>query len=286
MSVAELKQSIQSLESLPALPDIAQKLLVLDLETHQGERKLLELIEQDPFISAKLVGLANTPLFVMPQKVTSVRDAAMLLGMTRVKSVTMGIAIMTSMASKPLGKLDLNKLWLHSLAVALGMRTIAQAMPKNQRPDDEMIFLVGLMHDIGYVVLARLDPLHSDALHMRLATDKSHTVTEFEAEMLDMGHAELGAELARHWDLPSEIVAVLRHQHSEIGGGATGQPLTGLLQVVEKILDPIGIVENVAGEVGAEAWQALGIDPAKAEELIDKIRQQAEEAKASAQTLA
>lgn len=286
MSVAELKQRVNKLESLPALPVIAQRLLALDLDTHAGERALLELIEQDPFISAKVVGLANTPLFVMPQKVNCVRDATMLLGLTRVKSVALGIAMMSSMGKKALGRLDLNKLWLHSLAVALGMREIARAMPKNVRPHDEAIFLVGLLYDIGYVVLAHLDPLHSDALHMRLATDHSRDVTGFEVDTVEMGHQELGAELARHWDLPDDIVAVIRHHHDPAGAGAkVGQPMICMLRLAEKILDPIGIVENVAGEISEEEWLSLGIEPARAGEIIDRIRRQGEEAKASAQSL-
>ncbi|MEW6445467.1 MAG: HDOD domain-containing protein [Pseudomonadota bacterium] len=287
MSVADLRQGIQNLDSLPALPVIAQRLLALDLESHEGERKLLELIEQDPFISAKLVGLANTPLFVMPQKVTRLSDAAMLLGLTRVKSVAMGIAIMTSVANKPLGRLDLDKLWLHSLAVALGMRTLAHAMPRERRPDDETLFLVGLLHDIGYVVLARLDPIRSDALHMRLATDTSLTVSGFEREMFEMGHAELGAALARHWGLPEDIGAVLRDQHADaVAMDASGQPLLDLLRLTEKLLGPVGIHEGVLAEVVEDDWRRLGIDPARADELASFLRQQAEEAKASAQRFA
>lgn len=282
-SAVELKQGVHNLESLPALPVIAQRLLALDLDTHEGERRLMELIEQDPFISARIVGLANTPLFIMPQRVTCVRDATMLLGLTRVKLVALGIAMMTAAGRTGLGKLDLNRLWLHSLAVALGMRTIANAMPKNVRPTDEEIFLAGLLHDIGYVVLAHLDPLHSDALHMRLATDRSHGVCEFEAEMLGMGHAELGAELARHWDLPEEVVAVLRYHHSPAEADeGVGQPLICMLRLAEKILDPFGIPEGTGGVVSQEEWLSLGIDPGRGEELGARIRQQAEEAKASA----
>jgi HD-like signal output (HDOD) protein len=59
----ELRAAIQDLDNLPAMPLVAQKILRLPLDTHEGETQLLKLIEQDPQISARFIGLANSPLF-------------------------------------------------------------------------------------------------------------------------------------------------------------------------------------------------------------------------------
>jgi HD-like signal output (HDOD) protein len=75
-----LKKAIQSLDSLPAMPVIAQKILTLSLDTDAGELQLLKLIEKDPQISARIIGLANTPLFGASKRVASIQDASMLLG--------------------------------------------------------------------------------------------------------------------------------------------------------------------------------------------------------------
>lgn len=284
-SPVNLKEAIRNLDSLPAMPVIAQKILALDLESDEGERAMLKLIEKDPQIAAKIIGLANTPLFGASKRVSSVSDAAMLLGITRVKSVTMGIAVMSSMAKKPSGKLDIQGLWLHSLAIALALRTISRAMPRNTRPLDDEIFLAGLLHDIGYMVLNHLDQKRSDELHTRFTTEKDRTSSSIEAEVLDMNHCELGGELARFWDLPEAIIAVLRYHHdAENELAAAGQPLVSMVNLAEKILTSFGIAENSSAEITAEEWQALGIDPAKSEELIEQINLQAEEAKQTAGT--
>lgn len=75
-----LKSAIAQMDARPPLPVIAQKLMALDLDTDHGERQVLSLIDQDPQIAARIVGLANSPLFGMPKRVTSVSDAAMLMG--------------------------------------------------------------------------------------------------------------------------------------------------------------------------------------------------------------
>jgi putative nucleotidyltransferase with HDIG domain len=280
IQAVNLKQAIRNLDTLPAMPVIAQKILALDLNSDEGEREMLKLIEQDPLISAKIIGLANTPLFGASKRVSSVSDAAMLLGITRVKSVTLGIAVMSSLAKKPAGKLDLQGLWLHSLAIALALRTISRAMPRNNRPLDDEIFLAGLLHDIGYMVLSQLDPKRSDELHTRLATDSERASEEIEAELLEMTHGELGAELVRYWELPPAVVAILRYHHDPLNVGAVaGQPLVSMINIAEKILPSFGILERSTTEISSDEWKSLGIEPSKADELIEQILEQAEEAK-------
>jgi putative nucleotidyltransferase with HDIG domain len=282
-SPVNLREAVQHLDTLPAMPAIAQKILALDLESDAGVSAMLRLIEKDPQIAAKIIGLSNTALFGSPKQVTSVSDAAMLIGITRVKAVTMGIAVMSSLLKKPMGKLDIQGLWLHSLAVSLAVKTLAHAMPRNTRPLDDEIFLAGLLHDIGYMVLNHLDPERSDELHARFAAEAGRSSAAIEAALLEMNHCELGAQLARHWDLPANIVAVLRYHHEpENENAAAGQPLVSMVHLAEKLLAAIGIPEHVTTDISPEEWQALGIDPAKTHELSAQIVEQAEEAKNTA----
>jgi HD-like signal output (HDOD) protein len=153
----KLKQAISSIDALPAMPVIAQKLLALQLDTEQGEAELLHLIEQDPQITAKIVGLANSPAVGSSMKITCIADAAILLGLNRVKSVALGVAALSGLSKAPASKhFKPHDLWLHSLAIAIVMRAIAQEIPRNIRPPEDHIFLAGLLHDIGFMVLHHL----------------------------------------------------------------------------------------------------------------------------------
>ncbi len=279
----DLKEAVRHLDTLPAMPVIAQKLLALDLDTDEGERAMLKLIEKDPQIAAKIIGLANTPLFGASKRVTAVSDAAMLLGITRVKSVTMGIAVMSALVKKPSGKLDVQGLWLHSLAISLAVRAISRAMPRDRRPLDDEIFLAGLLHDIGYMVLNHLDQARSDELQSRFETEKDRSSIEIESELLEMNHCELGAELAKFWDLPDSIIAVLRYHHDpQNPAAAAAQPLVSMVSLAEKALAAFGIAEHTVAMIDDAEWSGLGIDPANAADLISQIAEQAEEAKQTA----
>ncbi|KAF0205258.1 MAG: signal transduction [Gallionellaceae bacterium] len=282
-ATVSLKEAIRNLDTLPAIPMIAQKILALDMGSDQGERAMLKLAEKDPQIAAKIIGLANAPLFGASKRISSVTDAAMLLGITRVKSVTIGIAVMSSLLKNRGGKLNVQDLWLHSLAISIAMRTISRAMPRNTRPLDDEILLAGLLHDIGYVVLNHLDPMRSDELQARFATETGRSCIEIENELLGISHCELGAELARFWELPACIIAVLRYHHDpDNEDAAVGQPLVSMVSLAEKALNVFGIPEGEPDEIHREEWQALGIDPSRADELIELITKQVEEVKQAA----
>jgi putative nucleotidyltransferase with HDIG domain len=210
----DLRQAIKQIDALPAMPVIAQKLLALHINTDEDEREMLMLIEQDPQISAKIIGLSNSSIISSTRKSTSVKEAAILLGMNRVKSVAISIAIMSLSTKVTTAKFKVQDLWLHSFGIAFAMIGIARAMPAKIRPKDDQVFLAGILHDIGYLALAFLDPKRSDDLHARLSAESDSPVLSVEREMLGICHDELGAELARHWNLPDEIIAVLRYHHT------------------------------------------------------------------------
>lgn len=203
----------------------------------------------------------------------------MLLGLKRVQSVATSIAIMSLMTKTPAGKFNMQDLWLHSFGIAFALLGLARVMPHNMRPQDDQIFLAGMLHDIGYLALAFLDPKQSDKLHTRLAAEFDRPSMEVEQEILEICHDELGAELAVHWNLPKEIIAVLRYHHNPDAAEAEiGQPLVRMINIVEKLLPSFGIIEFVAPDISDEEWDALGIPPSKAEEVKEHIDEQAEQA--------
>jgi HD-like signal output (HDOD) protein len=277
-SPINLRQAVRNLNSLPALPVIAQKLMALKLDSEEGERQMMLLIAQDPIISAKIIGLANSPLLGATRHIAAIRDAAMLLGLTRVKSVATGIAVM-SLVNKPIGRFNPQELWMHSMGVAFAMLPVVRAMPANKRPQDDMIFLAGILHDIGYLALAHLDTQRSDDLHTRLFIEPDRLAIEVERELLEVTHDELGAELAKFWNLPGEIVTVLRYHHTpDVAEAAEGQPLVRIVNLTEKLLPMLGLREFVGNNVAPEEWMALGIDPSRADEIKEQAVEQANQA--------
>ncbi|MEW6563380.1 MAG: HDOD domain-containing protein [Pseudomonadota bacterium] len=281
----ELHSLVSHLDMLPAVPAVAKKILALQLDSDQGEMQLLRLIENEPTIAARLVGLANSPLFGATKKIVSVRDAAIVLGITRVKSISVGIVLMSTLTHKVAAKLNHNQLWLHSLGVALASRELCKKLPAARRPQEDEVFLAGLLHEIGYMVLADLAPDLSDRLQEAMAAEPDLPVEKVERNLLGTTHAELGAALAKHWNLPDNIVRAVRYHHSpQLSEACEIQPLACVIHLAERLSGPQGVDEYLHNDVTEEEWCNLGIDPADAEEVAEAIRQQSAEVQSLAST--
>ena len=274
-----LREAINNLDSLPALPLIAQKLLSLDAGTDEGQRQMLTLIEQDPQILAKVIGLANSPVIGASRKVGSISEAAILLGIKRIKTVATGMAMLSVNAGPATDNFNLQDLWMHNLGIAFSMIAIGKAMPKKIRPADDFIFLAGMLHDIGYIALSILDPQRSNELHTYQTANPTRPVLEIERSLLEVCHDELGAELARKWSLPSEIISVIRYHHTPDAADAPkDQPLVRMVYIAEKMLPSFGMREHVEPGIHDSDWEALGITPSSAEEILIQAAEQADQA--------
>jgi len=282
----KLTKTLSDIESLPAMPAIALKLLALKFDTDEGEAELLTLIGQDPQISAKLISLANAPAMGVSRKVNTVHDAAMLLGLTKVKAVSLGIAAMSNFAQLP-GSQNFvpQDLWLHSLSIAIAMNTLSLSMPRALRPQQDHIYLAGLLHDMGYMAIHHIDSAASNDLHHQLRLQPKRPVVEIEMQILGVSHCYIGAQLARQWNLPEEIITVLGYHHAPyIDEVAADNPLVRLLNMAEKLLPNFGITEFCGTDIADYEWQELGIDPALADELRDTVNELAIQAAQIADT--
>jgi len=265
----KLNLTPEKLESLPAMPDVAHKLLALQLDTDAGETSLISLIAQDPLLSAKILGLANAPSIGAGNKINNISDAAMLLGMQRLKSVSIGVATLSMLADKPATKhFDPQDLWSHSMAIAIVMNSISRYMPPAKRPDENLIFLAGFLHDIGLMALHHIDSKASEALHHQVTLQPKRPIHELEMELLGITHSQIGAQLARRWNLPAEIISVVELHHAFSDNYvSTDISLARMISIAEKILADFGITEHTTNDIDAREWQELGIASNQVEEI-------------------
>jgi HD-like signal output (HDOD) protein len=193
--------------------------------------------------------------------------------------VATGIAMMSIKSGTSTGNFKLHDLWMHNLGIAFAMLAIGRAMPRQIRPQDDDIFLAGMLHDIGYIALAHLDPKRSNELHTYLAAPTGRSAMDIEQSLGDICHDELGGELARYWNLPNEIISVIRYHHTPDAADAPkDHPLIRMVYMAEKMLPSFGMVEQVDSGIHDSDWEALSISPAHAEEILTQAAEQADQA--------
>ncbi len=276
-SIDALQATIRKTDTLPTISAIGQRLLSLRLDTEEGERELMNLVESDPMIAARIIGLANSPVFAPAKKICSIRDAAMVLGLSRVKAIAISIALMGPLRVRESPHFSIKKLWLHSFSMAVGMRTLSGMIPRHIRPPEDQLFLAGLLHDIGFLAFAYLERKKFDDFLTQLDAYPDRPVAELETGILGMSHADLGALLGRHWGLPEEITAVIGGHHL---AGVSPDPMLTLARITERILGEGAIKEEIR-KISPEEEQAeldiLGLESAHLEKASSILAQQQEQ---------
>jgi len=211
----------------------------------------------------------------LSKKINVVSEAVIVLGLTKVKSVAIGTASMSQFSQLPSSSyFNPHSMWMHSMATAIFMRSIAQAMPRNMRPNEDQIFLAGLLHDIGFMVLHHLDQAVSDALHLQMHLQPERPILEVELETLGITHCQIGMQLARNWNLSPEIVEVIGNHHPSLADKSSADnPLIRILCLAEKLAPDFGIAEHTASTLSEEDWLDLGIQISDADEVINLVNE-------------
>ncbi len=149
-----LKPFINKIHKLPTLPVIAREILSLDKDPLLSIDKLTSIVERDPAISAKIISTANSPFFSSLNQPANLNDAIMRIGFNTVKSIAVGISILSFMNDSK-KTTEYTRIFNHSLTVGLTARLIAR---KLNTGNEEDILVEGLLHDLGYLVLNRYLP--------------------------------------------------------------------------------------------------------------------------------
>jgi len=202
-----------ALLSLPPFPAIALRVLELLDRDSVGVKELTDLIRADLAFSTGLLVMANSVLFAFRSEIKSVQQAAALLGLQRVKALALTVGIKVYLLDA-VNIPSVRGCWRHSAACAL----VAEELAKVTRMEREMPYMAGMVHDIGRLALAVLNPKQYADL-IEAAEENPFDVLQREREVFGMDHCEAGAKLVEAWKLPKDFREITGRHHTELEPG-------------------------------------------------------------------
>jgi len=215
---------------LPSFPPIASRLLQTLSKEDVEIKELTRLIASDTALSAEILRLANSALFGLEAQVDNLTHAVMMLGLARVKSLTMTVAIMKGYLKGVLKSETLRRCWTHSLACAFLAEELAPG-----GMDKDFAYTAGLLHDIGRLSILVAYPAEYTNL-LTVAEENGFDVLECERQLFDIDHCEAGRWLAGQWKLPPGFGEVLGWHHAP----AAQPSATGLIHLACRLADSLG----------------------------------------------
>lgn len=205
-----LKFHIEKIDKLPTLPAIAYKILNLIDDDLVSVNKLVRIIENDPAISAKLLGVANSAFYGFREPTRTLNYAIIRMGFDSVKNIAIGISIMTVLdGGKRQSALDYRRIFNHSVAVGFTAKLLSGHFKLTVTDE---ILICGLLHDIGLLILSRYFP--DRYLNVLNAFEKEKNLLDVEKEVFDFTHADIGTWLAEKWSLPDTVLDTILYHHT------------------------------------------------------------------------
>jgi len=267
----KLRSIIMTTRDLPAMPQVAAKVLELSSDPDTSAQKLQQVIADDQAMTARILKIANSAMYSCSRRVKTLTEAIVMLGFNSIRSlvVTSAARNLYNTHSSCTG-LKERLLWEHSIGAAFACRILAErCAPKFT----EEAFLAGLLHDIGKLVLNQKAPREFDEI-VQVVYNQNRSFYRTEREILGFDHAQVGALLIGKWKLASVLEDVI-FSHHDPAILQDENPLHAILDLGNNLCHKMGIgfVEDPDLDlVGSPANVRFGLQAEDFEKTAELVR--------------
>jgi putative nucleotidyltransferase with HDIG domain len=237
---SELRAIVGRIHKLPSLPRIYSALQEAVRSDKITVSEIARLVAADSAIAARVLQLVNSAFFRLARRITNIEQAISYLGFTAIRNVAASVELFAQWKTDSRSCLDPEKLQSHVLAVAAAASALTAKTPI---ADDTL--LAGLLHDIGYWVLAQECPADLRKA-LELATATSIPLHEAETRVIGASHAEVGAYLLGIWGLPHCVIEAVAHHHQPRRVAQTEFDVLAALAVADSL---VPVTDTLAADV-------------------------------------
>lgn len=259
------------IHELPPLPQALAEALRVVRRDDLSTATCVRAIEQDAVLAAAVLRLANSPFYGACGRVSSVGDAVRLLGLRTVSGVVVAVSMRRTLAQWRDDDGRFQAYWRHAVATA----TAARELAPTAGADPDEAFLTGLLHDLGRLVMAVFSPGQARLALARARADDID-LREAETQLLGRRHDDVGAAVARHWQLPDAIVSAIALHHAPGAASAPGViPLEALIHVADAIthaLDLVGDPAEAVPLVSDHAWCSIAPSHGVMQRVFERVK--------------
>lgn len=253
---------------LPPSPGSMVRINNLLRDYNSSTRQITEAISYEPALVARVLRLANSPIYSLERNVTSIQMAINAVGTKILLEIVMMEFAATTFGKQIRNSFFGQKIWEHSLTVALVARELSRTL---EMQGTEESFTCGLLHDLGKLILLSND---YDGYSKILSADEESEMLILENQQYGYNHTEIGSLVARRWGLPEGVCYAILHHHNP---SQADQPM-----LVAHIVDVADIIANVNGYgvrledeeklSYSESVMKLGFTPEHLENAWNKVK--------------
>jgi len=273
-----VRELIEDIGGLISLPEVVLKINELVNNDGASATEIAQVISHDPGIATRILKVANSSMYGGQRQIDSIQRAVTILGTKQIRDLVLSTTAAKVFDGIPNDVISVEDFWHHSLYCALLARALANV---SHTVNADTLFTAGLLHDIGHLVMFNRVPEQAhEAIMLTVQGEASLDLYQAEQQILGFDHAEVGADLARHWHLPEILVSCIAYHH-DLHASTEHIQAVAHVHIANAIASlpysDIPVVEDLS-RVSPEAWALANIKPERLGEAVEEAQQHIGEA--------
>jgi len=267
-----LKRLVNQTENVYSLPLIYERLTEVINHPRSSIADITRIISEDQGLTARLLKLANSPLYGHFSKIDSIDMAATIIGTQQLQALALAVSVMEVFTGIPEEIVCMKSFWQHSIACG----TVARALATYRREANvERVFAAGILHDVGRVVMCSTIP---GVVNETIIAGRAGKSLLFRTEESRLGftHADVGGGLLMKWLIPVSIAEPVACHHAP--STAVMFPLeTALVHLADIICHALSLGftgESYVPPLDPLAWELLDIPARSLAAIVKQVEPQ------------
>lgn len=268
-------EEILACDTLPSLPATAVRVIELSQDPDCTVNELAETIRFDQGLAAKILKTVNSSFFGLRTKCATIDKALVVLGLRELRNLALGFSLVPAMEAAYTDGFDPVDYWRRGIYSAVAAKFFAQRVA---RPVADEAFLGGLLQDIG--IMAMLQALGAPYEDVLATSAKDHRrLAAAELRAFDMQHPEVGALLARKWQLPDELSVPIRFHDRPTAAPPELKEVVRCVALGNSVHQALTYEDKVASldRLYDQANRFFGVDRAACDEILKQTAAAAKE---------
>ncbi len=262
---------LSNIYNLPAMSTIMLEVSKLLDDPSTGTARLSKMIGRDQGLATKILSIANSPLYGLPRKVSTIDFAILIIGYQDIKNIVIALSMIESFKNKTDKNLNQKDFWLHSVMCGNGAKRVAEDLGLKFSGE---AFVGGLLHDLGIPVIHKY--FHSSFEEIvRKVNEDHYSNLDAEIETLGYTHQDIAGFLSKKWNLPVQLNETIMFHHTPLEGPSNIQ-LTSLVHFADYMTQYLEVGKfywDNALQLNPEAAKVLGFGSvAEAETFMDNYK--------------
>ena len=213
-SIFEYLEDPKATATLPSLKSVLSELELLTQKSSVRLDEVTQLVQVDQGMSLRVLRMANSVYYAPSEPIMDVQDAILFIGLSTFRGAVVSTRCIEKTCHIKQSVLDWKEFWTHAAGVGQMTMELASHL-KTAEMSGESFYLMGLLHDIGKVVLAHVMPDEFNQIYLQAAREKK-APAQLEMEVLGIEHGHLGAWYLEKQGIPLALCEPVRFHHGQV----------------------------------------------------------------------